>query len=114
MYICFSEKKLEKECNDDRLMVRRHGTKRAKLLQRRLMQLRAAPNLATFRPPYSGPAGRHELKGDRKGIFSVDLDHPYRLLFRPADSPPPQRKEGGIDWMKVTAIEIIDIEDTHE
>ena len=113
MEITFSEAKLEKECNNDRLMVRRHGAKRARLLQRRLLQLRAAPSLATFHPPYTGPARCHELKGDQQGVFSVDLDHPYRLLFCPAHNPTPRRKEGGIDWTKVTAIEILSIEDTH-
>ncbi len=114
MNIGFSNNKLEKECNDCRLLNRRHGARRARLIQRRMVQFRAAPNIATFHPPYSGPARCHELKGDRKGVFSVDLDHPYRLLFRPAHNPLPLREEGGIDWTKVTAIEIIGIEDTHE
>lgn len=114
MEIVFADGGLEKDCNDDHRLVRRHGTRRAGLLKRRLVQLRAAPNLATFHPPYSGPARCHELKGNRKGVFSVDLDHPYRLLFKPAHNPLPLREEGGIDWMKVTAVEILGVEDTHE
>lgn len=114
MDVGFRDRKLENECNDERLIVRRRGARQAKLLKRRLVQLRAAPALDTFHPPYSGPARCHELKGDRKGVFSVDLDHPYRLLFCPAHNPLPLRKEGGIDWKMVTAVEILGVEDTHE
>ena len=55
----------------------------------------------------------HELTGNLKGQLSVDLGHPYRLLFVPADDPIPYRKEGGLDWQQVTEIEITDITDTH-
>jgi plasmid maintenance system killer protein len=113
MLISFSKKKFERECNNARLMHKRHGEHRAKLLGRRLFQLKAAPSLKTFYPPNSGPARCHELTGDKKGIFSVDLDHPYRLLFRPTHNPLPIREEGGIDWAMGTAIEIIGVEDTH-
>ena len=114
MEITFSNRKLEKECNDDRLLLKRHGAKRAKILMRRLIQLRSAPNLATFHPPYSGPARCHELTGNKKGILTVDLDHPYRLLFRPLHNPLPIREEGGLDWFQVTIVEILSVEDTHE
>ena len=80
----------------------------------RLTELRAADSLIVFSPPYSGPARCHELHGNRKGMFSVDLDHPYRLIFRPAHSPVPRHEDGGIDWGKVTAIEILGVEDTHD
>jgi proteic killer suppression protein len=43
----------------------------------------------------------------------VDLEHPYRLLFIPADDPIPYREDKGIDLALVKEIEIIDIEDTH-
>jgi plasmid maintenance system killer protein len=114
MDIQFAGRKLEKECNDGRLLERRHGTERAKLLKRRLTVLGASPNLAALGPPNQKPLRCHELTGDRKGQLSVDLDHPYRLIFVPMHDPLPQRAEGGLDWEKVTAIEIIEIADTHE
>jgi hypothetical protein len=43
----------------------------------------------------------------------VDLDHPYRLLFIPADEPVPYREDGGIDLERGREIEIIEIADTH-
>ncbi|MCU7933563.1 MAG: killer suppression protein [Candidatus Thiodiazotropha sp. (ex Dulcina madagascariensis)] len=98
MDIVFLDRKLKKEYNDKQSLVRRHGEKRAKLIMRRLTQLHAASCLMVLAPPYSGPARCHELKGNKRGIFSVDLDHPYRLLFRPYHDPVPQQEEEGIDW----------------
>lgn len=59
------------------------------------------------------PPRCHELIGNRKGQFSVDLEHPYRLIFIPADDPLPVLPDGGLDWSGVTEIEIIEIADTH-
>jgi proteic killer suppression protein len=53
------------------------------------------------------------LSGDRDGQLSIDLEHPYRLLFIPANDPIPVTKDGGLDWTKVTEIEIVEITDTH-
>lgn len=94
-------------------MVRKHGALRAKKLKIVLFQLRAAPNLGIFAPPMSPPHRCHELTGNLKGKLTVDLDHPYRLVFVPNHEPLPQRPEGGLDWKLVTAIEIKGIEDTH-
>ncbi|MCL2266890.1 MAG: hypothetical protein FWC17_03890 [Treponema sp.] len=52
--------------------------------------------------------------GKQKGMLSVDLDHPYRLLFVPDHDPVPLKSDGGLDWKQVTAITITEIEDTHE
>jgi plasmid maintenance system killer protein len=113
MEITFSSAKLKKQLNDGKSMVKVHGPKRAKILQIVLASLRAAPNLGVFAPPYSPPNRCHELKGSLKGVLSVDLDHPYRLLFRPMNDPLPMRKAGGLDWSRVTTIEIKGVEDTH-
>lgn len=113
MIITFSDKKLEKTCNSDREMRRKCGAKRAKLLQRRLAQLAAAPSLETLNPSYGGPGRCHELTGSWSGCLTVDLDGPYRLLFRPGHNPVPQKADGGLEWDAVTAIEIVGIEDTH-
>ena len=51
------------------------------------------------------PGRLHELKGDRKGQYSLDLVHPYRLLFT---AEPVQ------NWSEITTVTIIGIVDTHE
>ncbi len=59
------------------------------------------------------PGRCHELIGNRAGQLSLDLDHPYRLIFEPADEPIPQKDDGGLDWTMVTSVVIIGVEDTH-
>jgi len=94
-------------------MVRAFGVDCAKKLKRRLAELSAALTLHDLAPPYSPPARCHELTGDRKGQISVDVRHPYRLLFVPNHDPLPQRPEGGLDWNGVTHINILEVENTH-
>ncbi|MEJ7931476.1 hypothetical protein WG922_15985 [Ramlibacter sp. AN1015] len=113
MDITFANKRLAKELNEGKTMVRVHGPLRTKKLQVLLTMLRAAPTLAAFGPPMSPPHRCHELTGDRQGQLTMDLDHPYRLVFRVHHKPLPTRPEGGLDWKQVTAIEICGIEDTH-
>lgn len=112
--IGFKDRKLEKKCNDDKLLTRRHGERRAKLIKNRLAVLKAATALSDLGKPYQGPHRCHELTGNRNGQLSVDLDHPYRLIFVPTPQPPPQKNVGGLDWSQVTAISILEIVDTHE
>jgi proteic killer suppression protein len=56
----------------------------------------------------------HPLKGDRDGQFALDLVHPQRLLFEPANETIPRLEDGGIDWSQVTQICIIWIGDYHD
>jgi proteic killer suppression protein len=80
-------------------------------LKQRLMELNAASCLADIsKVP---PSRCHQLSGDRDGQLSVDLEHPHRLIFIPANDPIPVTKDGGLDWTKVTEIEIVEITDTH-
>lgn len=87
------------------------GKKMAGKLKQRLGELRAADML--FDVSHLPPPRCHELT-NRKGVYSVDLAHPYRLLFIPANDPVPLKEDNGIDMAKVTEIEIIAIEDTHD
>jgi proteic killer suppression protein len=110
MEIQFKTGKLLKSCTDTRAMIKVHGPERAKVLRLRLDQLRAAPNLAAMK----GLPGRcHELSSDMKGALAVDLDGPYRLIFKPTDDPPPRLSDGGLDWDAVTAIRVVDVRDYH-
>ena len=111
MDIVFKNKKLEKECNDQRLLEKNHGADRAKRIRRRLDNLRAANVLEDMR---NLPGRCHELRHDRALQLSLDLDHPYRLIFEPANEPIPTKPDSGLDWNKVTAVRILGVEDTHE
>lgn len=112
MNILFRTGKLEKVFNDGKRLHRQYGPRRAKLIGQRLYELHSANVLSDLS---SLPGTRcHELKGDRSGQLSVDLDHPYRLVFEPADNPVPRKADGGLDWTQVTVIRILEVEDTHE
>jgi proteic killer suppression protein len=111
MDIFFRTRRIQKLCSQDAVAQKKLGAKMARKLQQRLMELKAAVFLADIsRLP---PARCHELKENRKGQLSVDLEHPYRLLFVPANIPIPTKEDGGLDWAGVTEIEIIEIDDTH-
>ncbi len=113
MEISFSTNKLSKQMNQEEVMLKVHGAIRTKKLKRLLTSLEAAPDLSVFAPPMSKPHRCHELTANLKGSLSLDLDHPYRLLFKPDHNPLPQREEGGLDWSKVTTIVITKVKDTH-
>jgi plasmid maintenance system killer protein len=113
MDITFRSKKLEKQLATEKGLTKLGRDRKAKV-RVRLQEFRAAQTLADLAPPLSKPARCHELTGDRKGELSVDLDHPYRLIFVPNHDPVPERKEGGLDWQQVTSITIEEIADTHD
>lgn len=112
MNIIFKSRGLEKECNRQDLLVRRHGAKRAMLVRRRLDELKAAQTLDIMR--FLRPARCHELKAGRAGELSVDLDHPCRLVFKPDHNPLPTKPDGGLDWTQVASVKILGVEDTHD
>lgn len=112
MDIIFQDHKLAKACNDESLLKRKYGPMRAKFLRRRLDEFRAAENLDVLR--LLPQVKCHELKGDRKGTLAVNLDHPYRLIFEPANDPIPRKPDGGLDWTNVTAIRVLSVEDYHD
>ena len=115
MNITFKTRKLEKAFNEGARLERLHGPLRAKKIRIRMQELRAAKTLMIFWPPKSPPTRCHELpRGQRAGQLSVDLDHPYRLIFVSHHDPRPLREDGGLDWSKVTCIRILGVEDTHD
>ena len=110
MEILFASSRLRKRCTGEKEMIKAWGPERARILGRRLDQLRAASDLGVMR---TLPGRTHELKGDRKGQLSIDLDGPYRLLFEPAEDAVARVSKEGLDWSAVRAIRILGVEDTH-
>ena len=111
MNVSFKSNKLQKVCNKEKEGIREYGPVCAGKLRQRLAELAAAGALSDI--SYLPPPRCHELT-NRGGVFSVDLSHPYRLLFIPAQDPIPRKTDGGIDLTQVTEVEIINIEDTHD
>lgn len=109
MEVFFEDGQLRRVFESDWELRRRYGVVRAKKLSARLSALRAAETLEDLR---HAPGRCHELTGDLAGSLTLDLDGPYRLRFRPVDSPDP-KPDGGLDWTKVTAIVVINVVDPH-
>jgi proteic killer suppression protein len=107
--VSFDDPDLAETFGNARELRKKHGAVRAKKIKQRMEDLEAAETLAVMR---SLPGRCHELHGDRAGQLSLDLDHPYRLLFRPVGDLGPG-PGGGLDWSAVRAVVVIGIEDTH-
>jgi proteic killer suppression protein len=90
---------------------KQYGKDMAKKLHLRRDALAAADSLADFWPPNRKPERVHELKGDLKGLFSVDLAQPYRLLFKAIDVI--DDDDELTRWKSIKRIELVSIEDTH-
>lgn len=110
MVIVFATTKMEKVFNSAKELNRKYG-KQAQKIMIRMGSLRAAANLSQV--PKVPPDRCHELSEGRPGQFAVDLIHPFRLVFEPAEVPVPRKTDGGIDLAMVTKIRILDVEDYH-
>lgn len=60
-----------------------------------------------------GVGGFHPLKADRAGSFALNLDGPYRLIFKPDHDPRPLLADGGIDESSVIRVAITEVVDYH-
>lgn len=110
MDIAFRDDGQAKTFSSLRLLTREYGNDRAMKIARHLKRFELADSLADV---WSGPGRPHELKADRAGQISFDLGHPYRLLIRPTDDPPPTKVDGGLDRTEVRAITVVKVADTH-
>lgn len=111
MDILFRTNKLRKQLTNDKKRRQTYGDVCARKIKQRLDDLRAATCLEDVAPPFPGRC--HELRGDLSGILAMDAKHPFRILFEPAHESIPAKDDGGLNWLEVTAITIIDVEDHH-
>ena len=111
MDISYANSRIQKICTDDKIAKKELGSEGAKVLKKRLEQMRDADNLDELRF-VSGDW--HELVGDRKGQLACSLRGLNRLVFTPANDPRPIKPDGGLDWSKVTAVINIEIIDYHK
>ena len=79
MIVTYKSKSLEKVCNDFSKAMRTYGEDIAKKLYQRLNEIRAAVSVESMIQNHIGRC--HKLEGNRNGQYSVDLAHPYRLIF---------------------------------
>ena len=103
----FADKELARCAGDRAYAVRKLGQRRADVYSVRIDALLRAVDLDSLKYV----AGRfHELVGDRVGQWACDLDHPYRLIFKPV-----LNSDGNIVGLIVEqTVSILEIVDYHK
>jgi plasmid maintenance system killer protein len=109
--INFLAPKFQAICQDKRLAVKAFGAESAKKLKARLDDLDAAPCMDTMR---TLPGHWEELKHDRAGQFSARLHGGLRLIVQPQKQPPTTKTDGGLDWLAIDSLYILEVLDYHD
>lgn len=104
MEVSFS-RKLQKIFMKPDGLKKAYGARNERVIKVRIAVLRGLHNLSLV--PTDPPERRHQLKGNRKEKFAVNLVHTDRLIFEVNHNPVPRKDDGGIDIEKVTAITIL-------
>jgi len=110
MDITFKTNRLQRIATDYRYAKRELGNNCADIFLRRIEILAMANTLEDVRN-FSGRC--HELTGNRKGEWSMDLEHPKRLIFEPHENPIPEDKDGRYIWIEIKGVEVLEIVDYH-
>ncbi len=108
--IDFKTEKLQKVCNNDKLMLKTYGKQSAQKLRDRLDDLRDASTLHEMK---TLPGHCHELTGDRKHQLALNLAQGLRLIFEPRGEQI-HKADGGLDWNVINQIRILSIENYHD
>jgi proteic killer suppression protein len=109
--LSFRNSKLAKVLNSERELARNYGADNGRRIGVRLQNIRDA---ATLEELSKVPQTRvHELKADRNEQISVDAKHPYRLILVCNHDETPRKPDGGLDWARITKVQLIEIVDTH-
>lgn len=107
--IVFADKDLQALCTSERQQKKALGHAGMCKLRARLSDLMAVARVTEL------VAGHpHPLTGNRDGQFALRLDGACRLVFEPAHQPIPQRNDGAVLWVEVTAVRIVFIGDYHD
>ena len=110
MQITFAKRRMQKSCEEFASLRKEHGAGCAKRISARLAELAAAKSSEEFRHL---PGGCHELNRERAGQLALKLPDGKRLIFKPAEDPPPTTDDGALEWGAVETIEILEIVDYH-
>ena len=80
MKIIYSNKNIEKVCENALTATKKYGAEMADKIHMRIDQIIAAESVEEM---IQFKIGRcHTLSQNRKGQYAVDLVHPYRLIFK--------------------------------
>ncbi|MBI9032418.1 hypothetical protein JEZ13_10540 [bacterium] len=99
------DRTLKKIINNKNKMVRNYGHTNAKKIIQRYNELTNIPNLELM---IKFKVGRcHNLTGNLKGKFALDLEHPLRMIIEPIPHNYKELKD-------IIAVKIVSLEDYHD
>lgn len=98
MQLCYRTKTLQEVCKDFYQAKCTYGVQLATKIHQRIQELEAADSLHTLLE--SGIGRCHPLKGNKQGLYAMDLVHPFRLIIQPQNS-------------ELSIVQIMSIEDYH-
>lgn len=84
MLIGYSNEKVQQICGDAKIAQKKLGKDVSKKLFQRLQWLAKAPNLDFFNSSYNF-LRIHKLLGNYDGMFALDINKQYRIVFYPCD-----------------------------
>lgn len=109
MKITFKNKKLEKSFTEVKEMTKTYGTM-AKKVGQRYKELLAAENLWAISQL---PVLRLHPHQGNEGIWSVDIQKNWRILFTIDQDPIPKKNDNSVDLKAIKIIRIESVEDPH-
>jgi len=110
MELSYKNNKLEKSLTQDKGLAKNYGTL-AKKVKQRINQLKSADNLEIISKL---PVLRfHHYIGKDIGIWSIDIQENWRILFKINQDPIPTLDNDDLDLKAITLIRIERIEDPH-
>ena len=79
MQVEYKNRTIERACTDASFASKKYGAEMAEKIQLRIDQIKAADSVEQMIQFHIGRC--HELQGNRKNQYAVDLVHPQRLVF---------------------------------
>lgn len=110
MELSYKTKKLERSFTTDKGLAKAYGVMARKVAQRK-RELESAENL--WQLSQLKALRLHQHTGSNKGIWSIDIQKNWRILFRIDQDPVPGLESGGVDLEAVTILSIESVEDPH-
>lgn len=110
MEILYSNNKLKKQITDLRELDKAFG-QLARQINKRVSELTSCDNLSIMK--LFPQAKCHELSGNRKGQLAIKVSGNFRIIFIPNHNPVPEKEDGGMNWVEITSITIIEVSDYH-
>ena len=98
MKIIYNNNKIQKICEKDHFAIKTYGIEMAKKIKLRIKLLICYPNIDSLIKDGFGRC--HQLFGNRKNQYAIDLVHPFRMIFQ-------------IVGEEIQIVEIIEIIDYH-